>query len=328
MNGGNTLPQVVEVTENLSYPVVLSHPISYAGNALILLSRSPVEPPRSAAEPVESPEFRVVTGDPVQVALDCATDNGGIRVPFICAANRDYPGLRHQDQRPTYEEDFCDRSNLRDTLTRTKTSKLDNKPLYPINATGGIFSDKIAVYLGPRDKYEKLNPIPNLPVVSVPPVRRPPVNGDGTEYILEEDLLDMIAKIRGALLMCLAHLCNRIVVGDFGLGDGYYNPPQAVAEIWRDLFLFDTDIRGLFKSVDFVFLDPMQSTTQWLQDERQKHNEREWMNNLARDGISLTNNWEEPPSSRPAPTDMAIFQSVFDKKEIERLTQKALRANQ
>ncbi|KAG6123079.1 hypothetical protein E4U14_000031 [Claviceps sp. LM454 group G7] len=323
MNGGNTLPQVVEVSENPSYPVVLSRPISYTANGIVF-----VRVPQSAAEPPKSPEFRVVTGDPVQVALDCATDNGGIRVPFICAANRDYPGLRHQDQRPTYEEDFCDRSNLRDTLTRTKTSKYDDKPFYPITATGGIFSDKIAVYLGPRDKYEKLNPIPVLPVVSVPPVRRPSVNGNGTEYTSEMDLLDTIEKIRGALLICLYHHCHRIVVGDFGLGDGYHNPPQAVAEIWRDLFVFDPDIRGQFKSVDFVFLDPMQSTTQWLQDEKQEHNERERINNLARGGTSSTSNRAEPPSSRPAPTDMAIFQSVFDKKEVDRVAQKALRADQ
>ncbi|KAG6071504.1 hypothetical protein E4U16_006066 [Claviceps sp. LM84 group G4] len=171
-----------------------------------------------------------------------------------------------------------------------------------------------------------LDPIPNLPVVSVPPKRRPAVKRNGTKYESKLDILDMIEKIHGALCICLSHNYYRIVIGDFGLGDGYHNPPQAVAEIWRDLLLFDPDICGQFKSVDFAFVDPMQSTTQWFRDERQKDNERRRICALANGGTSSTSTKRARPLySLPAPTDMAIFQSVFDKKEIERVMQEALR---
>ncbi|KAG5949592.1 hypothetical protein E4U60_003739 [Claviceps pazoutovae] len=84
------------------------------------------------------PEFRIVSGDPVKVALsNAAADSiksaaiGGerIRVPFICAVSRNGPGSRHRDMRATYEEDFHHRSNLFDTLIQPRLGidALDSK---------------------------------------------------------------------------------------------------------------------------------------------------------------------------------------------------------
>ncbi|KAG6234210.1 hypothetical protein E4U26_005947 [Claviceps purpurea] len=314
MDAGNSPQHTAGETENLfpfGPPPILSRPISYEGTRVI--ARNTVQ--RTLIGKL--PKFRVVHDDPVTVALDYA--KSGFRVPFICAANRFAPGERHDDQRdrPTYEEDFCGRSNLVDTLTRTGPGTYVPR-LYPIPATGGIFSDRVVVYLGPRgDNYQKLDPIPDLPVVLVHPVRKPPVQGYGTKYQHQTDEEVMGEKIREALHICLHHNYDRIVIGDFGLGDGFHHPPQAVAEIWRELLLFNCHFRGRFESVDFAFIDPVQSTTKWFRDERHRRNEE------TRIGDSASTSRAEPPCSQPAPTDMAIFESVFDEKEIERVLQHA-----
>ncbi|KAG6284107.1 hypothetical protein E4U09_008284, partial [Claviceps aff. purpurea] len=218
MDAGHPSQQVAGETEDsmlFSFPPILSLPISYDGRRINLTQHT------QSTDPPEPLEFQIVTGDPVKVALDYATENGGIRVPFICAANSSAPGRRYRDQRPTYEEDFCRRSNLFDTLTMVDT------PLYPISETGRIFSDRVAVYFGPReDNYKVLGPIPNLPVVSVPPVRKPGVKGNGSSYSKKKDKSTMREKICGALRVCLDHEYDRVVIGDFGLGDGSLNPPQ------------------------------------------------------------------------------------------------------
>ncbi|KAG6047437.1 hypothetical protein E4U39_000490 [Claviceps sp. Clav50 group G5] len=281
------------------------------------------------------PNFRIVTGDPVKVALsNAAADSmksiaiGGprIRVPFICAVSRNGPGSRRH-VRPTYEEDFYHRSNLFDTLIQPRLMNALAMPHYPISDTAVIFSDSVAVYYGPQeDNYEKLDPTPNLPVVLVSPVLRPRGKRNGSLYLYEEDRFAMEAKIRGALRVCLYHKYDRVVIGDFGLGDGYHNPPRAVAEIWRDLFLFDPDLCGQFKSVDFAFVDPMQSTTQWFQDERQKQNETDRARRAAEQGTTSIST-RHADSSQLAPTDMAIFESVFDETEIKRVLERAALIN-
>ncbi|KAG5912916.1 hypothetical protein E4U61_007653 [Claviceps capensis] len=262
------------------------------------------------------PEFRIVSGDPVKVALsNAAADSiksvaiGGetIRVPFICAVSRNGPGSRHRDPR----------------LGINALAM----PHYPISDTAAVFSDSVAVYYGPReDNYEKLDPTPSLPVVLVSPVLRPHGKRSGSLYSHGEDKSTMKAKIRGALRVCLYHTYDRVVIGDFGLGDGFRNPPQAVAEIWRDLLLFDPDLCGQFKSVDFAFVDPTQGTAQLFRDEKQKINERGRARQAAKEGTS-SKSIRHVLSSQPTPTDMAIFESVFDEKEIERVVEQAALIN-
>ncbi|KAG6178940.1 hypothetical protein E4U10_008021 [Claviceps purpurea] len=317
MDAGHPSQQVARETEHLMlsvFPPVLSLPISYDGRTINLTQHT------QSTEPPKSPEFRVVAGDPVKVALDYGTENGGIRVPFICAANSSAPGCRYRDHCLTYEEEFCRRGNLFDTLTMVDT------PLYPISETGGIFSDRVAVYLGPReDNYKVLDPIPNLPVVSVPPVRKPGVKGNGSSYSKGKDKSTMREMICGALRVCLDHEYDRVVIGDFGLGDGFLNPPQELAEIWRDLLLFDPNLRGQFRSVHFVFIDPLQSTTQCHRDKLQKVGEDQRARQAAREGPASTSTGRRthPRSSQPAPTDMEVFESVFHPDEIKRVREKA-----
>ncbi|KAG5970696.1 hypothetical protein E4U56_007484 [Claviceps arundinis] len=195
------------------------------------------------------PKFRVVHDDPVSVALSYA--KSGIRVPFICAAHR----CAQLTRRISVTEAIF---GIHHTLTRTRPGT-DGPRLYPIPAAGGIFSDRVVVYLGTRDKYEYLDPILDVPVVLVSPVRQPKLIGNGSSYPHGPNELIMREKICEALRICLHNNYDRVVIGDFGLGETYHNPPQAVAEIWRDLLLFHPDLCGQFESVDFAFVDQMQS---------------------------------------------------------------------
>ncbi|KAG6047430.1 hypothetical protein E4U39_000483 [Claviceps sp. Clav50 group G5] len=330
MDAGQPSQQMAGVNETLmspGLPPALSPSISYDERTINLT------PYTQSTEPPKLTKFRVVVGDPVKVALECATADGGTRVPFICAAHRFRPGNRHRNVRPTYEAEFCHRSNLRDTLTRKWPGM---KSLYPIPATGGIFSNRVAVYLGPReDNYEYLNPIPDLPVVSVPPLRKPRVIGNGSLsrvigngsslYTYEKDKSFMREKLSGALRVCLDHRYDRVVIGDFGLGDGFNNPPQELAEVWRDLLLFDPNLRGQFQYVVFAFPDPTQNTTELHRDMHERRiraaYEKKMHDVAARDSTSSTMvDW---PIRTPAPTDMEIFQSVFHTDKIERVRKQA-----
>ncbi|KAG6126638.1 hypothetical protein E4U38_006831 [Claviceps purpurea] len=282
------------------------------------------------------PVFQVVAGDPVMVAISYAmadttseanrTVSGGrVRVPFISAAYRYRPAGIHPADPPSYEQDLCKRSNLRQTLTMSRRPDEPYTHYSPISATGGIFSDTVVVHRGPWHKYELLEPPHDLPVVSVAPLRRPPAIGRGSVYKNEEDKTKMREKICGALRICLYHNYDRVVIGDFGLGEGYRNPPKALAEIWRDLLLFDPVLRGQFAYVVFAFENPTQSTTQCHWDNLLRSKERRLSRRLAIEGTSseYTSPTAEGSYIEPlAPTDMAVFQSVFHPHEIERVLQK------
>ncbi|KAG6061010.1 hypothetical protein E4U17_002913 [Claviceps sp. LM77 group G4] len=322
MDAGQPSQQVAGGAETFmppGFPPVLSPSVPYDERTFNLTQHT------QSTEPPKLTEFGVGAGDPVKVALECATASGGIRFPFICAANSLLPGGRYLDFGPTYEQEFCNRSNLLDTLTR-KWPGMNDVSLYPISATGGIFSDRVAVYLGPReDNYEYLDPIPDLPVILVPPVRKPIVKGNGSLYQFREDDSTMRSKICGALRICLHNNYDRVVIGDFGLGDGNHNPPQAVAEIWRDLLLFDPNLRGQFQYVVFAFPDPTQNTTELHRDAHEREvgaaHETRWHDTTARIGTSST--MVDLPIRTPAPTDVEIFESVFHIDEIKRVCEEA-----
>ncbi|KAG6031069.1 hypothetical protein E4U40_007454 [Claviceps sp. LM458 group G5] len=281
------------------------------------------------------PVFRIVAGDPVMVAISNAmADNtsqanqanqavfgGRVRVPFISATCKHRPAGSHPSDPPSYEQRLCQGSNLRQTLTSLRPGGF-----YPISATAGIFSNKVVVNLGPWDNSESPESPHHLPVVSVTPLRRPAVKGRGTIYSHEREKNTMRGTICGALRICLYHRYNRVVIGDFGLGSVYRNPPQALAEIWRDLLLFDPVLRGQFAYVVFAFEDPTQSTTQGHWDTLLQCRERDRGRRLAAEGTF--SNFTSPMaaeglhSESRAPTDMAVFQSVFHPDEIERVLQK------
>lgn len=127
-------------------------------------------------------------------------------------------------------------------------------------------------------------------------------------------------KIRGALRICLYNNYRRIVIGDFGLGNGHRNPPREIAEIWRDVFLFDPDLRGQFHYVVFCFDDPYQSTWRLILDEEIKKEEQARKKSKGgRHHSDSSSSGSSSRSSSGTPTDLAIFEHIFDAAEIERV---------
>ena len=114
-------------------------------------------------------------------------------------------------------------------------------------------------------QYEKLESWATLPVVSVPPTRWPKLVPDGSKYSFSDERALVKDKIRGALRICAYKGHDTVVVsGDWGLGNGHRNPPRELAEVWREVLLYDPDLRGRIRQVAFVFEDASQCTAQMI----------------------------------------------------------------
>ncbi|PHH91153.1 hypothetical protein CDD83_1487 [Cordyceps sp. RAO-2017] len=264
--------------------------------------------------------MRLLEGAVDSRASEAAGGPPRVRIPFICAANERRPGGDWETGCAGYEEKLCRRSNLSATLSSPWPGvAAASASHYPIPSTGGILSDSVVVCRGPHDRYEKLERWFDLPVVSVPPTRWPKLKDNGSRYSFAEERDMMREKMRGALRICLYNNYDRVVIGDFGLGNSCRNPPQEVAEIWRDVFLFDPDLRGQFAYVIFAFEDPAQSTTRLILDEIAKKDKK----GGAAKGRSSRDGAAASPSSAPsrtyAPTDLSVFQCVFDAGEIQKV---------
>lgn len=271
-----------------------------------------------------------------------ALQHGGtprVRVPFISAANERRPGGDWETGSSGYEEKLCRRSNLWATLsTPWPAAAAPGSPAaqhYPIPSQGGILSDSVVVYRGPHEGgYKRLDAWYDVPVVSVPPTRWPKLRqqqaGSASSstpaaaaasstpgpltYSFPQERDMMRDKMRGALLIALHAGYTRAVVGDFGLGNGYRNPPRETAEMWRDLFLFDPDIRGQFQYVVFAFDDAAQSTEALIRDDMAKRESKR----AAAAGAGASQHVTLGDSSA-CPSDMAIFEEVFAPGEVERV---------
>ena len=181
------------------------------------------------------------------------------------------------------------------------------------------------VFRGRHDRYEKLDSWAALPVVSIPPTRWPKLNHMGSKYSFEQERDLAKNKIRAALTICLYNNYHCVVVGDFGLGNGYRNPPQEMAELWREVLLYDPRIRGQFMHVSFVFEDPLQSTTKCILDDIAKKSKggssssHSSKSKSSRSGSSSSSSTSSSSSSSNSITDLQIFTRVFSASELQRV---------
>ncbi|KAJ8129731.1 hypothetical protein O1611_g3899 [Lasiodiplodia mahajangana] len=264
-----------------------------------------------------NPEFYVCAGDPVDFALDWEA-RVQTRIPFICVANDKRPGGDWETAAAGYEERLCKRSTLSATLaTPGPGSQVDCN--YPISSEGGIYSEFVVVFRGPHDQYKKLDQWHDLPVVSMPAIRWPKLSHMGSKYAfpLERDVVK--DKLRSALRICAYYGHRSVVIGDFGLGNTHRNPPRELAEMWRDVFLFDPEIRGRFDHVAFSFDDVYQNTTKILDDIARKHGAGHASSSKGKSKASTSSSSHSTGESTK-PTDFEIFQHVFSAGEIHRLT--------
>ncbi|XXH01988.1 hypothetical protein Hte_008352 [Hypoxylon texense] len=279
------------------------------------------------------PEFYVCPGDPVDFTIDWK-NKVNLRIPFICAANDKRAGGDWETGVVGYEERLCRRSTLSGALsTPGPGSAVPSN--YPIPSEGGIYSEFVVVFRGPHDQYQKLDQWHDLPVVSVPAARWPKLSGQqGQKYAFPLEREMVRNKMRAALRICVYYEHRAVVVGDFGLGNAHRNPPQELAELWRDVFLYDPDIRGRFDYVAFVFEDRHQSTARLILDDIAKkskgghghHHGGSGSGGSSSKGKSKASSSSSSSSGSSgsgsgsgaaAPTDFEIFARVFDPSEIQ-----------
>lgn len=172
------------------------------------------------------------------------------------------------------------------------------------------------VFRGPHDRYEERKPEDwrALPVVSVAPMRWPKLQANGTKYSFSDEREMAKNKLRAALTICAYNNIHSVVIGDFGLGNSYRNPPQEMAELWREVFLWDTNLRGRIDNVAFVFEDSTQSTMRLILEDAAKKSK----------GSSSSSKGKVKSSSSSSgipgcPMDVEIFQRVFEVSEVHRV---------
>lgn len=157
-----------------------------------------------------------------------------------------------------------------------------------------------------------------LPVVSVTPMCRPKLKEGGAKYSFDDEREMAKNKLRAALSICAYNDIRNVVIGDFGLGNWYRNPPQEMAELWREVFLWDTNLRGRIENVAFVFEDPTQSTMRLILEDAAKKNKGGGGSSSSGKGKGKSSSSSSVPA---CPTDMAVFERVFNPAEIQRVTQ-------
>ncbi|KAF2967458.1 hypothetical protein GQX73_g6074 [Xylaria multiplex] len=263
-----------------------------------------------------NPEFYVCAGDPVDFTIDWK-ERVRTRIPFICAANDKRAGGDWETGVIGYEERLCRRSTLSATLSVPGPgSQVDCN--YPIPSEGGIYSEFVVVFRGPHDQYKKLDQWYDLPVVSMPAARWPKLSHVGLKYTFPIERNLVKNKIRSALRICAYYGHRSVVIGDFGLGNGHRNPPQELAEMWREVFLYDPDIRGRFDHVAFVFEDIYQSTAMLILEDIAKKSKRGPSSTSKGKVKSSAGSSSHSTGELTSPTDFEIFQHVFSAGEIHK----------
>lgn len=283
-------------------------------------------------ESLATPTFHVTCGDPVDFALhmaatETARTGQNVRVPFVCAANEKRPGGDWETGVVGYEERLCRRSTLSAALsTPGPGSSVGSN--YPIPCEGGVMSNYVVVFRGLHDRYERLDEEQwaAVPVVSVVPARWPKLSHSGTKYSFEQERDLVKVKLRAALRICLYNNYRYVVVGDWGLGNGYRNPPQEMAELWREVFLYDPELRGQFVFVAFVFEDERQSTTRYILEDISKKSKGSsskskdsGSKSKGKSGSSSGSSSSSSSSLGDVVTDYEIFRGVFDEREVNKV---------
>jgi hypothetical protein len=177
------------------------------------------------------------------------------------------------------------------------------------------------VFRGPQYQKREFEEWTSLPIISVPPTRWPKLDPSGSKYSFSDERTMVKDKIRGALRIAAYWGHDTVVVaGDWGLGNGHRNPPRELAELWREVLLYDPELRGRIREAAFVFEDPGQCTAQLILNEMSKKDHK-------RDAAK-----GKGKAAPTAPTakgggcaaysaDAEIYQQVFDNEEVRRVLQ-------
>ncbi|KHJ32263.1 hypothetical protein EV44_g3352 [Erysiphe necator] len=177
--------------------------------------------------------------DPIDLALDWVDPDGSAPIPVIMPANEKRPGGDWENSVMLPEECLCRRSNLSVTLA---TPALGN-------------AAKMVFRSGP-DRYEVWNRYRALPIISVSPPRRPKLDSSGKKYSFAQERDMMREKIHIALRIAVWYKHTRLCIGTFGLGNGFGNPTEEVAMLWREALMYNPEFIGHFQDIVFAFESP------------------------------------------------------------------------
>ncbi|RDW73661.1 hypothetical protein BP5796_07103 [Coleophoma crateriformis] len=255
--------------------------------------------PRSQPDRSRHCRFAFYERDPVDVALDWYEADGN-SIPVIMPANEKRPGGDWEAGVMSPEECLCRRSTLYGALT-TPGPESGESSHYPIPAKAGIFSEKVVVFRSGPEKYSiwPMKDYKALPIISVVPVRRPKLDTSGKKYSFDDERELMREKIKTALRIAVFYRYPQIVIGSFGLGPGFRNPPLEVANMWKHALIDDPEFAGHFSDAVFAF-DP-QDTGASSSSSSSK--------SKSKSGSSSKSS--SSSSSSSAKSDLAVFEYVF-----------------
>ncbi|KAB8293295.1 hypothetical protein EYC80_007624 [Monilinia laxa] len=196
--------------------------------------------------------FAFLERDPVDLALEWAASENNQPIPVIMPAHERRPGGDWEAGVMQPEECLARRSTLYACLTTPASDNITTNN-YPVPERAGIISQNVVVFRNGPEKYEPWSEYKSLPIISVPTVKRPKLDSSGKRYSFKTERELMKASIKTALRIAIFYSYDKIVIGTYGLGPGFKNPPEEVANIWRELLVRDNEFNQQFSAIIFAF---------------------------------------------------------------------------
>ena len=204
-------------------------------------------------------KYSVVNADCLETAEDLL--KSGFNPCVLNLASRQNPGGGVIDGAGAQEENLFRRSNLFLSLFQFASYASEygikkHEKSYPLDRnTGGIYSADITVFRGSeKNGYCLLKKPYTVSFVTVPAINRPELIEKNGEYFIADNLVDPTKKkIRTILRIAGKYKHDCLVLGAFGCG-AYANPPNHMAELFKEVFL-EKEFNNKFKSIVFSIFD-------------------------------------------------------------------------
>ncbi|KAI9756715.1 MAG: mitochondrial import inner membrane translocase subunit tim54 [Chaenotheca gracillima] len=199
--------------------------------------------------------IQVVNGDSFDVAIDVLYKSEATKdtrpVAVLNLANAKHGGGGWLQGALAQEEALCYRSSLSFTLKRR---------FYPLPEISGVYSPTVVVFRDAISAGHHLmdlsdpRSLPVLSVISAAAIRDPVVTQTvPPRYRRREDRDVMKLKMGMILRIAVIKRHRRLVLGALGCG-AFANPPEDVAECWKEVFAENEFQQGWFESVIFAVM--------------------------------------------------------------------------
>lgn len=201
----------------------------------------------------------IMLKDSTTSSRDNTIPNRPNRVAVLNLASEKSPGGGWENGAMAQEEALCYRSSLSLSL---------HKHHYPWGDLEGLYTrDVVIIRSSTSDGHALLAPattatdLPVVSVLSVAALRRPKLSdaqtlagGKRKVFANASDRIMTKDKMRLTLRMAAVKGHDRLVLGAIGCG-AFYNPPEEIAEAWKEVLLEDEFSGGWWKDVWFAVFD-------------------------------------------------------------------------